>query len=272
MASSAALRFTSSACRSRPRGHVHRSRSACGARGHASVVRGSLQQVRTLACPCWCGQRVLPKGACPRAGWLHHPHAHKRQEQEHKDEHERGPTLAAALALALAFGVAPILLDVIHTPRCVGLGVLRVIPAGVDEARTLISKRCRYAYYTQDAGQQAVPETSAGPAVLRRDRRIYLLWITLTTRTHTHTHPLSHTHTGTKNHTEGDARTARPHPHPHPLTNNTHPHPHPLTNKGGNIFRVGVFLDYVRLTTRTPHGGCIVRAESQTKSNRTLSG
>ena len=28
-----------------------------------------------------------------------------------------------------------------------------------------------------------------------------------------------------------------------------------ITKKSGNIFRVGIFLDFVRLTTRTPHGG-----------------
>ena len=29
----------------------------------------------------------------------------------------------------------------------------------------------------------------------------------------------------------------------------------PLTKKSGKIFRVGIFLDFVWLTTRTPHGG-----------------
>ena len=38
-----------------------------------------------------------------------------------------------------------------------------------------------------------------------------------------------------------------------------------ITKKSGDIFRVGSFLDFVWLTTRTSHGG--VRAESQTKSN-----
>ena len=39
--------------------------------------------------------------------------------------------------------------------------------------------------------------------------------------------------------------------------------------KSGNIWRVGIFLDFVWLTTRTmhPRGGCIVRAGSQTKSD-----
>ena len=33
-----------------------------------------------------------------------------------------------------------------------------------------------------------------------------------------------------------------------------------LTKKSGNVFRVGIFLDFVRLTTRTPHGACVRRA------------
>jgi len=35
-----------------------------------------------------------------------------------------------------------------------------------------------------------------------------------------------------------------------------------LTRKGGNIFRVGIFLGFARLTTRTegPHGACVRRA------------
>ena len=38
--------------------------------------------------------------------------------------------------------------------------------------------------------------------------------------------------------------------------------------KSGNAFRVGGFLDVVRLSTRTMHPmGCIARAEGQTKSN-----
>ena len=39
--------------------------------------------------------------------------------------------------------------------------------------------------------------------------------------------------------------------------------------RGAKFFWVGILLDFVRLTTRTmhPHGGCIVRAEGQTKSN-----
>ena len=42
-----------------------------------------------------------------------------------------------------------------------------------------------------------------------------------------------------------------------------------ITTKSGNIFSVGIFLDFVWLTTcaEGPHGGCIVRAGSQTKSN-----
>ena len=41
-----------------------------------------------------------------------------------------------------------------------------------------------------------------------------------------------------------------------------------ITNKSGNIFRVGGFLDFVRLATRTegPHGA-YVRGDNQTKSN-----
>ena len=30
-----------------------------------------------------------------------------------------------------------------------------------------------------------------------------------------------------------------------------------LSKKSGNIFRVGIFLDFVRLTTRTPHGAYV---------------
>jgi len=33
-----------------------------------------------------------------------------------------------------------------------------------------------------------------------------------------------------------------------------------ITKKSGNIFRVGVFLDFVWLTTRTPHGAYVRRA------------
>ena len=34
-----------------------------------------------------------------------------------------------------------------------------------------------------------------------------------------------------------------------------------LTKKGGTIFRVGIFLDFVRLATRTPHGAYVRRAK-----------
>ena len=33
-----------------------------------------------------------------------------------------------------------------------------------------------------------------------------------------------------------------------------------ITKKSGNIFRVGIFLDFVWLTTRTPHGAYVRRA------------
>ena len=36
--------------------------------------------------------------------------------------------------------------------------------------------------------------------------------------------------------------------------------PHLLAKKSGNIFRVGIFLDFVWLTTRTPHGAYVRRA------------
>ena len=45
--------------------------------------------------------------------------------------------------------------------------------------------------------------------------------------------------------------------------------PSVITEKSGNIFRVGIFLRF-RLAHHTydaPAWGCIVRAESQTKSN-----
>ena len=37
--------------------------------------------------------------------------------------------------------------------------------------------------------------------------------------------------------------------------------------KCGNIFRVGIFLDFVSSSTRTPRWGCIVRADERTKPN-----
>ena len=40
-----------------------------------------------------------------------------------------------------------------------------------------------------------------------------------------------------------------------------------VSEKGGNVFRVGIFVDFVRLTTRTMHPPWGVRAGSQTKSN-----
>ena len=47
-----------------------------------------------------------------------------------------------------------------------------------------------------------------------------------------------------------------------------YPLPHPgdacSRKESGNIFRVGMFRDYDRLTLRTPHGECIVRAGRQT--------
>ena len=36
--------------------------------------------------------------------------------------------------------------------------------------------------------------------------------------------------------------------------------PYALTRKSGNMFRVGIFLDFVWLTTRTPHGAYVRRA------------
>ena len=41
----------------------------------------------------------------------------------------------------------------------------------------------------------------------------------------------------------------------------------PARESSGNVFRVGIFLDFVRLTARTPRGGCIVRVVSQTELN-----
>ena len=33
------------------------------------------------------------------------------------------------------------------------------------------------------------------------------------------------------------------------------------SKKSGNVFRAGIFLDFVRLTTRTPHGAYVRRAK-----------
>ena len=42
----------------------------------------------------------------------------------------------------------------------------------------------------------------------------------------------------------------------------------PATEKSGNAFRVGIFLDFVRLATRMPRGAYVRRrAGGQTKSN-----
>ena len=42
-----------------------------------------------------------------------------------------------------------------------------------------------------------------------------------------------------------------------------------LTNKGGKRFRVGIFLDFAWLTTRTPHGGAsYVRGAKRNRIDR----